>query len=160
MKKALSFVVVLAVLALGVFGYVRYYYVFGEGVKTGTLNYVVYKGMIFKTYEGKLIQSGLRAGAAGAIQSYEFEFSIEDPAIAEQLMLEGGENVELHYKEYFAPLPWRGYTKYIVDQIIAVDGRRIEPVNTAKSSTESAESAPAAEEEAVVESDESVEQTI
>jgi hypothetical protein len=157
MKKALSFVVVLAVLALGVFGYVRYYYVFGEGVKTGTLNYVVYKGMIFKTYEGKLIQSGLRAGAAGAIQSYEFEFSIEDPAIAEQLMLEGGENVELHYKEYFAPLPWRGYTKYIVDQIIAVDGRRIEPVNTAKSSTESA---PAAEEEAVVESDESVEQTI
>lgn len=155
MKKALSFIVVLAVLALGVFGYVRYYYVFGEGVKTGTLNYVVYKGIIFKTYEGKLIQSGLRAGAAGAIQSYEFEFSIEDPAIAEQLMLEGGENVELHYKEYFAPLPWRGYTKYIVDRIIAVDGRGIEPVTTAK---DSAESAPA--EEATVDSDASVEQSI
>ena len=156
MKKALSFIVVLAVLALGVFGYVRYYYVFGEGVKTGTLNYVVYKGVIFKTYEGKLIQSGLRAGAAGAIQSYEFEFSIEDPAIAEQLMLEGGENVELHYKEYFAPLPWRGYTKYIVDQIIAVDGRHIEPVTTVK---DSAESAPA-DEEAVADSDTSVEQSI
>ena len=155
MKKALSFIVVLAVLALGVFGYVRYYYVFGEGVKTGTLNYVVYKGIIFKTYEGKLIQSGLRAGAAGAIQSYEFEFSIEDPAIAEQLMLEGGENVELHYKEYFAPLPWRGYTKYIVDRIIAVDGRGIEPITTAK---DSAESAPA--EEATVDSDASVEQSI
>ena len=155
MRKVLSFVVVLAVLALGVFGYVRYYYVFGEGVKTGTLNYVVYKGIIFKTYEGKLIQSGLRAGAAGAIQSYEFEFSIEDPAIAEQLMLEGGENVELHYKEYFAPLPWRGYTKYIVDRIIAVDGRGIEPVTTAK---DSAESAPA--EEATVDSDASVEQSI
>ena len=155
MKKALSFIVVLAVLALGVFGYVRYYYVFGEGVKTGTLNYVVYKGIIFKTYEGKLIQSGLRAGAAGAIQSYEFEFSIEDPAIAEQLMLEGGENVELHYKEYFAPLPWRGYTKYIVDRIIAVDGRGIEPVTTAK---DSAESAPA--EEATADSDASVEQSI
>ena len=156
MKKALSFIVVLAVLALGVFGYVRYYYVFGEGVKTGTLNYVVYKGVIFKTYEGKLIQSGLRAGAAGAIQSYEFEFSIEDPAIAEQLMLEGGENVELHYKEYFAPLPWRGYTKYIVDQIIAVDGRHIEPVTTVKDSTESAP----ADEEAVADSDTSVEQSI
>ena len=155
MRKVLSFVVVLAVLALGVFGYVRYYYVFGEGVKTGTLNYVVYKGIIFKTYEGKLIQSGLRAGAAGAIQSYEFEFSIEDPAIAEQLMLEGGENVELHYKEYFAPLPWRGYTKYIVDRIIAVDGRGIEPVTTAR---DSAESAPA--EEATVDSDASVEQSI
>ena len=156
MKKALSFIVVLAVLALGVFGYVRYYYVFGEGVKTGTLNYVVYKGIIFKTYEGKLIQSGLRAGAAGAIQSYEFEFSIEDPAIAERLMLEGGENVELHYKEYFAPLPWRGYTKYIVDRIIAVDGRGIEPVTTAKESPENAPS----EEEATAESDASVEQSI
>ena len=155
MRKVLSFVVVLAVLALGVFGYVRYYYVFGEGVKTGTLNYVVYKGIIFKTYEGKLIQSGLRAGAAGAIQSYEFEFSIEDPAIAEQLMLEGGENVELHYKEYFAPLPWRGYTKYIVDRIIAVDGRGIEPVTTAR---DSAESAPT--EETTVDSDASVEQSI
>ena len=155
MRKVLSFVVVLAVLALGVFGYVRYYYVFGEGAKTGTLNYVVYKGIIFKTYEGKLIQSGLRAGAAGAIQSYEFEFSIEDPAIAEQLMLEGGENVELHYKEYFAPLPWRGYTKYIVDRIIAVDGRGIEPVTTAR---DSAESAPT--EEATVDSDASVEQSI
>ena len=33
-------------------------------------------------------------------------------------MLEGGKTVELHYKEYFGALPWRGFTKFIVDSII------------------------------------------
>ena len=32
--------------------------VFAEGVKSGYLNYAVYKGDLFKTYEGKLIQEG------------------------------------------------------------------------------------------------------
>lgn len=54
--------VVLAALAL--FIYFRFYFVFGEGVKSGELNYVVYKGVIFKTYEGKLIQSGIRSKTA------------------------------------------------------------------------------------------------
>jgi hypothetical protein len=87
-------------------------------VKSGELNYVVRKGVFFKTYEGKLIQSGIRSKAAGSIQSYEFDFSVENKEIAERLMLEGGKVVELRYKEYFGALPWRGFTKYIVDSII------------------------------------------
>ena len=110
--------VVLAALAL--FIYFRFYFVFGEGVKSGELNYVVYKGVIFKTYEGKLIQSGIRSKTAGTIQSYEFEFSVEDPALARELMLQGGRTLELHYKEYFGALPWRGFTKFVVDSIITV----------------------------------------
>ena len=163
MKKFISLIAVLGILALVVFGYVRFFYVFGEGVKTGTLNYVVHKGVIFKTYEGKLIQSGLRPGAAGTIQSYEFEFSVEDPAVAELLMLAGGENVELHYKEYFGRLPWRGYTKYIVDHIISIDGKRIEaPAVEAAPEVETPAPAPEPQEpaEEVAESDSSVEQTI
>ena len=74
---------------------------FGEGVKSGELNYVVYKGLVFKTYEGKLIQSGIRSKTAGTIQSYEFEFSVENEALARKLMLLGGKNIELHYKQYF-----------------------------------------------------------
>ena len=34
-------------------------------------------------------------------------------------MLQSGNVVELHYKEYFGSLPWRGFTKYIVDSIIS-----------------------------------------
>ncbi len=102
-----------------IFGYFRFYFVFGEGVKSGELNYVVYKGVLFKTYEGKLIQSGFRSKGAGSIQSYEFEFSVENPALAERLMLQSGRTLELHYKEYFGALPWRGFTKYVVDSIIS-----------------------------------------
>lgn len=118
MKKIGGLIAVLLVVAAAVFVYFRFYFVFGEGVKSGELNYVVYKGVVFKTYEGKLIQSGIRSKAAGSIQSYEFEFSVEDPELARELMLQGGKTVELHYKEYFGALPWRGFTKFIVDSIV------------------------------------------
>ena len=53
------------------------------------------------------------------IQSYEFEFSVEDEKLARELMTKGGETLELHYKEYFGALPWRGFTKFIVDSIVS-----------------------------------------
>ena len=87
--KKFWLVILLLLLAVGAGAfYFRFYFVFGEGVKSGELNYVVKKGVIFKTYEGKLIQSGIRSKAAGSIQSYEFEFSVESQRIAERLMLE------------------------------------------------------------------------
>lgn len=119
MKKLGVGIVVLLVVAALIFGYFRFYFVFGEGVKSGELNYVVYKGLLFKTYEGKLIQSGFRSKTAGTIQSYEFEFSVEDPELAKRLMLQSGRTLELHYKEYFGALPWRGFTKFVVDSIIS-----------------------------------------
>jgi len=120
MKKFLRIFILLVVLGLLVFVGVRYFFVFGEGVKAGELNYVVKKGYIFKTYEGKLIQSGFKSKTAGTIQSYEFEFSISDESVAQKLMLSGGKQVELHYKEYFGSLPWRGYSEFVVDSIIAI----------------------------------------
>ena len=111
-------ITIAAVLAAAV--YFRFFFVFGEGVKSCELNYVVYKGVLFKTYEGKLIQTGIRSKAAGSIQSYEFEFSVENEALARELMLQGGKTLELHYKEYFGALPWRGFTKFVVDSIVTV----------------------------------------
>lgn len=128
MKKFWIISASVAVAALVLFFYFRFYFVFGEGVKSGELNYVVYKGILFKTYEGKLIQSGIRSKAAGTVQSYEFEFSVEDEALARELMLQGGRTVELHYKEYFGALPWRGFTKFVVDSIVtAPSGGTVRP---------------------------------
>ena len=121
MRKGLLWFLGILVVALGIFIYVRFYYVFGTGVKSGELNYLVYKGVVFKTYEGKLIQSGFRADKPGGLQSNQFEFSVEDKKIAEQLMISSGKNVQLHYKEYFGALPWRGYTKFIVDSIVMIE---------------------------------------
>jgi len=94
--------------------------VFGEGVKSGELNYVVKKGNIFKTYEGKLIQTGIRSKTPGSIQSYEFEFSIENDSIANVLMNNSGSYFDLHYREFKNAIPWRGYSEFIVDKIISM----------------------------------------
>jgi hypothetical protein len=120
MKKFLTYTILVIVVGLLLYFLARYYYVFGEGVKAGQLNYVVKKGYIFKTFEGKLIQSGFRASTPGAVQSYEFEFSIENKRIADTLMVNSGKEVELHYKEYLGSVPWRGYSEFIVDSIISI----------------------------------------
>lgn len=120
-RKIIIAVSVIAAVALAAFVYFKFYFVFGEGVKAGNLNFVVYKGYIFKTYEGKIIQAGFTGrNNTTSIQSYEFEFSITDENIADSLMRCGGRDVELHYKEYLGALPWRGMQKYVVDGIIAV----------------------------------------
>ena len=129
MKRIFKFIIIPLIIVVAIFAYFRFYFVFGEGVKSGELNYVVYKGVVFKTYEGKLIQSGIRSQKAGTIQSYEFEFSVEDPELARELMTKGGETLELHYKEYFGALPRRGFTKFIVDSIVSAKPRTLpEPV--------------------------------
>ena len=124
MNKKKILLIVLSILLVGflVFFYFRFYFVFGEGVKAGQINYVEKKGYIFKTYEGKVIQSGFKSSKSGnsTIQNYEFRFSIENSDLADSLMRCSGKEVELHYKEYFAPLPWRGYSEFIVDSIVAL----------------------------------------
>lgn len=119
--KVISIILAILILAGGITFFVRYYFVFGEGVKAGELNYCTYKGYVFKTYEGKLIQSGFKKGAAGSIQSYEFKFSIENKELADSLMRCSGKNVELHYKEYLHPIVWRGVSEFVVDSIMSVN---------------------------------------
>lgn len=119
-KKILITLGCVFLIILGVFFYYRYYFVFGEGVKAGNLNYVVKKGYLFKTYEGKIIQDGIRSKQAGTIQSNEFEFSVANEAIAKKMMENGGKSFELHYKEYKNSLPWRGFSPYVVDSVISM----------------------------------------
>lgn len=120
MRKTIwSIILILLLVGAGLF-YWQFYFVFGEGAKAGELNYLVKKGYIFKTYEGKLIQSGLRSKSANTVQSYDFDFSVIDENIAKQLMTNDGKLFNLHYKEYNGALPWRGYSKYVVDSIISI----------------------------------------
>ncbi|GAA4170067.1 hypothetical protein D3C87_812850 [compost metagenome] len=117
-KKFLFILLLFLLVGFGSYGYWKYYYVFGEGVKSGYLNFAVKKGNIFKTYEGKLIQEGFGSVKTGGIASNQFEFSIEDDSIFRQLELNSGKYFDLQYKEYHGVLPWRGNTVYVVDKII------------------------------------------
>lgn len=135
MKKGLAIggiITALVILIAAGTVYFRYGFVFGEGVKAGVLNRVVYKGYIFKTYEGYIIQDGIsskqlstkggKVTTGTAIQSNEFYFSVTDKTIADSLMYHcGGKKVQLHYKEYKGTLPWRGQEKFIVDKIVSVE---------------------------------------
>lgn len=129
-KFLLTVLIVLILSGVGFFGFWFYVPYSSSSVRAGELNYVMHKGVIFKTYEGKLIQSGFRSKTAGAVGSNEFEFSIDNAELAKELMKYAGQNVKLHYKEYYGALPWRGYTKYIVDSIVSVDNAqsRIETI--------------------------------
>lgn len=119
--KILSTLLLLIILGGAGFIFFKFYFVLGEGVKAGELNQIVYKGWVWKTYEGRLIQTGFKgAKTGGSIQSNEFNFSVTDKAIADSLMRCSGKNVELHYKEFNGMLPWRGMQRYIVDDIISV----------------------------------------
>ncbi|MBQ9583969.1 MAG: hypothetical protein IJR25_06570 [Bacteroidales bacterium] len=119
--KVFSIISIVVVLFLAGFIYVKFYFVFGSGVKAGELNQIVYKGWIWKTYEGRLIQTGFKgAKGGGSLQSNEFNFSVVKKSVADSLMHCSGKQVELHYKEYNGMLPWRGMQRYIVDSIIRV----------------------------------------
>lgn len=120
MKKFIWILSIALILFLGGYVYWRYFYVFAEGVKSGVLNYAVYKGNVFKTYEGKLIQQGFGMQNKGAFQSYEFEFSIKDKPLFDVMERNSGKVFDLHYKEYHGRVPWRGNTVYIVDSILSM----------------------------------------
>ena len=119
--KIITISSIVLVLALAAFIFFRFCFVFGEGVKAGQLNQLMYKGYVFKTYEGRLIQSGFKGQkGTNSIQSNEFNFSVVSKSVADSLMLCSGKTVELHYKEYNGTLPWRGMQKTVVDRIISV----------------------------------------
>ena len=121
-RKIGLFIGLFAVLGLTIWFFIKFYFVFGSGVKAGELNFIVYKGYIFKTYEGRLIQSGYNSkNTAGTIQSNEFNFSVKDENVAHTLERCAGKRVELHYKEYFGALPWRGVSKYVVDSVLSIE---------------------------------------
>lgn len=65
MRKHWVLITITIAAVLAAAAYFRFFFVFGEGVKSGELNYVVYKGVLFKTYEGKLIQTGIRSKPPG-----------------------------------------------------------------------------------------------
>ena len=121
MKKILRYGLLIVVLVLSITCWWRYYFVFGEGVKAGNLNFFVKKGYVFKTYEGRLIQDGFKSATPGALQSNEFEFSVTSDSIAAILERNSGKVVELRYKEYLHTLPWRGMSNYIVIEVLSIN---------------------------------------
>ena len=117
-SKVVAWVSGIAVLALAAFIFFKFCFVYAEGVNEGDINYFQKEGFIFKTYEGKMIQTGLKnSKVQGSIQSNEFKFSVVDEHVAKQLNDGTNTGVKLHWKRYLGTLPWRGNSQYIVDSV-------------------------------------------
>ena len=126
--KIITIITTTVVIALTVFIFFRYCFVYSSGVNAGDINYFQREGVIFKTYEGKMIQTGLKnSKVQGSIQSNEFKFSVVKESVARQLDEGSNTGVKLHWRRYLGTLPWRGNSQFIVDSVYVA-----KPVPTAQ----------------------------
>jgi hypothetical protein len=95
----------------------KYFFTYSDGYRAGLLQKFSRKGNIFKTYEGEMILSSIRANQNVAIASEKFLFSVQDDEIAKKLEQVQGLSIVVHYHEKNGALPWRGETKYLVDSV-------------------------------------------
>ena len=88
-----------------------YFVTFSEGYRAGELVKISKRGMVFKTWEGKLSQ--------GVSEELQFNFSVEksDKEIIEKLKEYQGEKVKVTYIERFGTFAWMGDTKYYVKEV-------------------------------------------
>lgn len=121
--KIVTISISVLVVALAAFIYFHFFFVYSKGVNAGNLNYFQQQGIVFKTYEGKMIQSGFKAGSntGDGLRSNEFKFSVTDKKVADTLMRCSGKTVELRWKRYLGTLPWRGSSQYVVYELLTVD---------------------------------------
>jgi hypothetical protein len=102
-----------------------YFSVYETGVMAGRVLRVTQKGVLFKTYEGKLsLESfGALKGTNPIAETFDFSVeSSEQPVIKalEQVSL-SGERVNLHFVKRYRIFFWRGDTKYFVTQVERVE---------------------------------------
>jgi hypothetical protein len=91
---------------------------YSEGDRAGYVQKFSRKGWLCKTWEGELAMANL-PGAMPQI----FEFTVRNPAVAEEINRQMGERVTIHYHEHVGlPTTCFGDTRYFVDAV-----RRVEP---------------------------------
>ena len=119
--KIVTSIVSVLLIGLGIFVFFKFFFVYSEGTNEGDINYFQREGFVFKTYEGKMIQTGYNShNTSATIQSNEFKFSVEDEAVARQIENNSSRQIKLHWKRYLGTLPWRGNSEYVVDSVVYV----------------------------------------
>jgi hypothetical protein len=108
------------IIAIAVFCFF-YWGTYEDGVMAGKVLRLSQKGMIFKTYEGKinLETFGSLKGASPIAESFDFSVESNNDELIKQLqeVSLSGERVNLHYVKRYAKFPWRGDTKYFATRV-------------------------------------------
>lgn len=121
MRKIIRWTIVLVV--LGTVGIVSFFYfaVYEDGVMAGRVLSVTQRGMLFKTYEGKLsVESfGSLKGVSPIAETRDFSVESKEQEVIKELekVAASGERVNLRFIRRYRTFPWRGETKYFVTKV-------------------------------------------
>jgi len=108
------------ILGIGVLAFM-YWGVYEKGVWAGKVLSVSEKGVIFKTYEGKISMESFGAlkGTSPIAETRDFSIEKSDEQVIKDLQEVAlqGDRVTLHFVKRYITFPWRGDTKYFVDKV-------------------------------------------
>ncbi len=111
MKKFVRLSILGIVVVLAAYFAFIYFLTYSEGYRSGELVKISKRGVLFKTWEGRLSQ--------GVSESQHFDFSVEgkNKKVLQDLKDLQGHHVKLTYIERFRTFPWMGDTKYYVTEV-------------------------------------------
>jgi hypothetical protein len=117
MKRLLG---IMLILGIGTFAFL-YWGVYERGVWAGKVLSVSEKGVVFKTYEGKLSMESFGAlrNTSPIAETRDFSVEKSDPQLIKDLeeVALKGDRVNLHFVKRYMSFPWRGDTKYFVVKV-------------------------------------------
>lgn len=117
MKKFLAIVLLIGAVVLAFL----YWGTYEEGVMAGKVLRITQKGILFKTYEGKLNLEtfGALKGASPIAESFDFSVEKSQTEVIKQLeeVSLSGERVNLHFVKRYTRFPWRGDTRYFIESV-------------------------------------------
>ncbi len=112
--------VTLAIVLIALFSF-YYWGIYERGVMAGKVLRIAEKGVIFKTYEGKIDLETFGAMKNTSAVASTFDFSVEksaQPVIDDlQKVSLSGERVNLHFIKRYTIFPWRGDTRYFITKV-------------------------------------------
>lgn len=111
MKRFLSYAGISIFIVFVIYICFIYFVTFSEGYRAGELIKISKRGLLFKTWEGRLSQ--------GVSEEQQFNFSVQkkDEEVLEKLKEFQGKKVKLTYIERFGTFFWMGDTKYYVKEV-------------------------------------------
>lgn len=119
-KVIIRLVIIGLIVAIGVFAFF-YWAVFERGVMAGKVLRISEKGVIFKTFEGKLNLEtfGALKGASPIAESFDFSVEKDEQDVIKQLqeVALSGERVNLYFIKRYGAFAWRGETKTFVNKV-------------------------------------------
>ncbi|MEP2670062.1 MAG: hypothetical protein ABJH04_13755 [Cyclobacteriaceae bacterium] len=120
MKLVKRLLLIVIIIGLAVLSF-AYWGTYEKGVMAGKVLRVTEKGVVFKTYEGKisLDSYGALKGVSPIAETFDFSVESDQTELIQKLsdVALSGERVNLTFVKRYMRFPWRGDTKYFVTQV-------------------------------------------